>query len=199
MPGSAFDFHAGGEDPAVTLRRAHESAAAVLARVQNGGDAGVLERLVEHTDQHGLDLVAQLWAVAGPRTLPGALWRLYLLRAAIRDDPDGTALAFGRGREVLTTIDPVIAGAPDPAGPDQVAGLVDDILRGVFRGELADALDRAAAYCRVCAAGWLELADARDAGDSVHATALTARAARLSSIGDDLDSCAALERREALG
>ncbi len=199
MPSAAFDFHAGGEDPAVTLRRAHETAAAVLARVRDDADADVVDRLVEHTDQHGLDLVAQLWAVAGPRTLPGALWRLYLLRAAIRDDPQGTALAFGRGRDALATIDPVIAGAPDPAGPQQVADLVDDILRGVFRGDLGDALDRAAAYCRVCAAGWLELADARDAGDPDHAAALTIRAARLSSIGDDLDACAGLERREALG
>jgi hypothetical protein len=68
----------------------------------------------------------------------------------------------------------------------------------VFQGDLAGALDRAAAYCRVSASGWVSIADDRDAADAEHASALTARAARLTSIGDELTACARLERRDAL-
>lgn len=198
IPNDHFEYHVGGEDPAVTLRRAHESAAALLARARNATDEGVVERLLTHTDEHGLDLVAQLWAAAGPHTLPGALWRLYLLRAAIREDPSASSLAFRTGSAALSTIDPVVAGAADPTGPDELSALADEILRGVFQGDLGIALERASAYCRICAAGWVELADARDPADPQHATALTARAARFDSFADDLDQCARLERREAL-
>jgi hypothetical protein len=197
MPGGAFDAFEGGEDPARTQRRAHASAAALLSRARDADDE-VVERIVRHADEHGLDIVAQLWAVAGPRTLPGALWRLHLLRAAIRDDAEGNAYAFRRGTELLPTIHPVVAGAPVPTGPSEIRELADEILRGVYRGDLASALDRAAAYSRVAASGWLDLADAREAGDPVHASTLTARAARLSTIAADLEASAALERREAL-
>lgn len=198
MPGARFEAFEGGEDPALTLRRAHESAAALLSRTRDTDDEGVVQRLLQHTDEHGLDLVAQLWAVAAPSSLPGALWRIHLLRAAIRDDADGNALAFRRGAELLPTIDPVVAGASMPTGPEEIMTLADEILRGVFRGDLAVALDRAAAYARVSAAGWVDFADARELGDAAHASALTARAARLADIGADLDAAARLERRDAL-
>jgi len=198
IPNDHFEYHVGGEDPAVTLRRAHESAAALLARARQTTDEGVVDRLLTHTDEHGLDLVAQLWAAAGPHTLPGALWRLYLLRTAVRDDPNGSALAYRTGAAALSTIDPVVAGASEPTGPEQISALADEILRGVFQGDLGTALERASAYCRICAVGWAELADARDPADPEHATALTARAARFDSFGDDLDQAARLERRDQL-
>jgi len=198
MPNENFDFYEGGEDPAITLRRAHESASALLRRARETTDDDVVERLLRHTDEHGLDLVAQLWSTVSAASLPGALWRIYLLRAAIREDPEAASVAFRRGEEELSTIDPVVAGAVTPTGPDEILALSDDILRGVFRGDLAAALDRAAAYCRVSASGWLAIADARDAADPGHAGALTARASRLVTIADDLTACARLERRDAL-
>ena len=198
LPGSAFDYHEGGEDPAVTVRRAHESARMLVARAHDTDDAGAVDRLVRHTDEHGLDLVAQLWATVGAETLPGALWRLYLLRAAIRSDPEAASLAYRLGEESLRTIHPVVAGAADPAGPDELDALADEILRGAFRGDLALALDRASSYCRVAAAGWIGLADARDLAAPDDATVLTTRAARLSTIADELDQCARLERRGSL-
>ncbi|WBU36695.1 DNA-directed RNA polymerase subunit beta [Homoserinibacter sp. YIM 151385] len=198
LPGAAFDAFQGGEDPAVTLRRAHESAAALLSRTRQSDDEGVIGRLLAHTDEHGLDLVARLWAVATPGSLPGALWRIHLLRAAIRDDAAGSALAFRHGTELLPTIDPVVAGAATPTGPEEILRLADDILRGVFQGDLADALARAGAYCRLSAAGWLDLADAREQGDPEHASALTRRADRLAAMGEELEDAARLERRDAL-
>ena len=198
MPNQSFDYHQGGEDPAVTSRRAHESANAVLARVRATEDVAVLERMLHHGDEHGLDLLAQLWAEVGAATLPGALWRLYLVRAAIRSDPDGSSLAYRHGERLLATIDPVVAGTPGAAGPDEITALAEEILRGAFRGDFAVALDRAAAYCRVSSAGWVELADAREPAAPDAASALTARAARWDTIAMELDVCARLERREAL-
>ncbi|MBD3752985.1 MAG: DNA-directed RNA polymerase subunit beta, partial [Micrococcales bacterium] len=75
---------------------------------------------------------------------------------------------------------------------------VDTILRGLFRGDFAVALDRAAAFCRVQAAGATYLADDYNATESDRSAAFTTRALRLSDYASDLSACAALWRRESL-
>src|SRR3954470_22763378 len=157
--GYQFEALQGGEDPAAVSRLAHETAAAIVTRVRAEKDEAVVERLITFTDEHGIDAIAELWSRATPRSLPGALWRIYLLRAMIRSDPAAISLFYQRGVSVTRTIDPVVAGAPEPAGPDEVLELADRILRGVFTGDLAIALDRAAAFARVVAAGCASLAD----------------------------------------
>ena len=162
---------------------------------------GPVERLVTYTDEHGIDAIAELWSHASAKSLPGALWRVYLLRTLIRQDPLGISLAFQRGTEVSHTIDQVVAGAPVPAGPDEVRELADRILHGLFAGDFAVALDRAAAFSRVVAAGFTSLADDADAADAVHPDRpgeLTQRALRLTQLADELSSCARLWRRDAL-
>ena len=196
--GSKFDSLEGGDDPARVMRVAHESARELLRRARNAGDADVVDRLVHYTDEHGVDALAELWARSGPRTLPGALWRLYLVRLLIHQDPAGVSLLFQRGTEVLPTIDPLIAGAPTPAGPDEVTDLADRILRGVFDGDFALALDRAAAFCRVTAAGASSVADDQDAASPARASELTTRALRLTTTAEELAACARLARDGAL-
>lgn len=191
-------FEGSAPDPAVTRRIAHDTARGLVARVRDSGDPEVLDRVIGFTDEHGLDAVAELWARSSPRSLPGALWRVYLLRTMIRQDPDGVALLFQRGTEVLRTIDPIVAGAPSPAGPDEVLDLSDRILRGVFDGDLADALERAAAFCRVEAAGAASVADDQDAASPERSTELTTRASRLSTIAEELAMCARLARDDSL-
>ncbi|MCS0498773.1 DNA-directed RNA polymerase subunit beta [Protaetiibacter mangrovi] len=191
-------FESSSPDPAVTRRIAHDTARSLVSRVRDAGDPSVVDRVVGFTDEHGLETIAELWAMSGPRTLPGALWRIYLLRVMIRQDPDGVALLFQRGTEVLATIDPIVAGAPTPAGPQEVLELSDRILRGVFEGDFADALERAAAFCRVEAAGAASVADDQDAAAPERSTELTTRAARLTTIAEDLASCARLARDDSL-
>ena len=169
-----------------------------MRRVRESADPDVVKRLVHFTDEHGIDTLAELWAMAGPLTLPGALWRIYLLRAMILSDPELAALAFRRGSDVLTTIDPVIAGAPTPAGPAEVVELADRILRGVFQGNFAHALERAAAFCRIESAGAASLADDQDAASDTRSALLTTRAARLATMGDELAASARLSREDAL-
>ncbi|MFZ4842669.1 MULTISPECIES: DNA-directed RNA polymerase subunit beta [Mycetocola] len=161
-------------------------------------DADILDRLVAYTDNHGIETLAELWATAPARSLPGALWRIYLLRALIRQDPHTSSLIFRRGSEVIPTIDPVIAGAAVPTNVEEITTLADEILRGVFDGDFAIALDRAAAYCRINAAGCVSLANDADPIHPERAEGLTRRALRYSTLGDELAACSKLWRSESL-
>jgi len=196
--GDKFDTYEGGEDPAQILRVAHDTAHALVNRARESDDPEVLNRLVAYTDANGIDAVAELWARSSPRSLPGALWRIYLIRVLIRQDPTGTSYLFQRGTEVLPTIDALVAGAPMPTGPDEITDLADQILRGLFRGDFAIALDRAAAFCRILSAGCTSVADDADPVNPERATELTTRADRLSLTAEELTACARLYRAGAL-
>ncbi len=193
-----FDEFVGGDDPAQIMRLAHDTASALVNRARDTDDEAVIDRLVAYTDEHGLDAVAELWGRSSPRSLPGALWRIYLVRLLIRQDAEGTSYIFQRGAEVLTTIDTVVAGAPLPTGPDEITALADQILRGLFRGDFAVALDRAAAFCRVTAAGCTSIADDADVTDSDRATELTTRALRFTQLAEEFAACARMHRAGSL-
>lgn len=195
---AAFRSREGGDDPARVMRAAHESARRLMSRARDVGDPAILDRLVHYTDEHGLDALAELWAGSAPHTLPGALWRLYLVRLLVHQDPAGVSLLFQRGAEVLPTIDALVAGAPIPAGPGEVADLADRILRGAFEGDFALALDRAAAFCRVTAAGASSVADDQDAASPERASELTTRGLRLTTTAEELAVCGRLARDGAL-
>jgi len=197
-PAELFDRLYSGDDPAEVSRIAHSTAAALLARVREDPDLDVVERLVAFTDRHGIDDIADLWSRAPARSLPGALWRLYLLQLMIHDDPRTAALLFERGRLARSGADEVVAGAPTPAGPDELVTLIDTILRGLFQGDFAVALERAASFCRIVAAGAVQLADDHDVAEPARASAFTTRALRLDTYAEDLSGAAALWRRDAL-
>jgi len=196
--GHRFEAYLGGEDPARIRAVAHETARALLDRGHAPGADAAVDRMLAFADEQGIDAIAELWAHAADDSLPGALWRLYLLRALIRQAPEEAANAFRRGADALPTADEAIAGAPRPAGPEEVVDLADRILRGAFAGDLADALERAAACCRILAAGSVLEADASDVADPDRATALTTRAARLTGMSVELRGCARLERAGSL-
>ncbi len=197
-PAELFDRRFSAEDPAEVSRVAHSTAQALLSRVRSDPDGAVVDRLVAFTDSHGIDDIAELWSRSPARSLPGAMWRLYLVQLMIHDDPRTAALLYERGRVELASSDDVVAGAPNPAGPDELVQLVDTILRGLFEGDFAVALDRAAAFCRVQASGATHLADDYEPTEPERSSALTTRALRLSDYAADLAACAGLWRREAL-
>lgn len=193
-----FDRTFAADDQAEANRVAHATASALLARVRAAPHDDVIDRLIAFSDDHGIDTIAELWAHSPARTLPGALWRLYLLQLMIHDDAATSALLYERGRAQLSTMDEVVAGAPAPAGPDELVALIDEILRGVFAGDFALALERAASFARVVASGATALADDYDATEPERASGFTTRAARLAAYAEDLRAAAALWRREAL-
>jgi hypothetical protein len=47
----------------------------------------------------------------------------------------------------------VVAGVADPPGPDELKVMIDQVLRGIVRGDFADVLFRASAFARVVATG----------------------------------------------
>ncbi|MGH3367410.1 MAG: hypothetical protein ACRDOY_09420 [Nocardioidaceae bacterium] len=183
MPGSsAFDALPGGEDPALRAEVAHRTAALLIRGARSQDDQAVTERIVRLADEHGLDTVADLWASAPPDSLPGALWRLYLVRSWVQADPAVAAREFAAGRR-HAPVQEVVAGVVDPPGPEEVRDLADTVLRGVASGDLATTLDRAAAFTRIVAAGRAELPDS----DAI-------AAARLVTLSDQLTSAARAER-----
>ncbi len=173
----------GASDPIAELHAAHESAATLVHAGRAASDPAVTARLVALVDELGLATVADLWAARPARSLPGALWRLYLLREWMRTDPTGAAREYAAGVRFAEP-DHVVAGV-EPPGPDEVRRVADAILRGVFRGDLAVALERAAAFCQVVASG---------RGDLARGVPDLERAGRLQQLARDLTACARLWR-----
>jgi len=181
-------------DPAEVSAIAHATATALLSRGQNSEDVQVREALVRFADEHGLDTLADLWSRAHPLSLPGALWRLYLVRAVVHHNPHDTAQLFQKGVDELHTIDVLVAGAPDPLSAEGFSDVLDDILMGAFDGELAHALERAAAVATAVSAGAISLA----LSDDREASYLTSRSLKWSVIAQELEGCASRARKGTL-
>lgn len=191
-PGSFDSVADSGLDPAVITQIAQETAAVLLRVGRASDDPAVTQRLVALVEDVGLTTIAELWADRPARSLPGALWRLYVLREWVQRDPVGASRDYTEGIR-FADVAGVVAGAASPPGPDEMRDLADAILRGVFDGDVGVALHRAAAFCRVVAAG-----RASSGAGAEHGESQARRAASVLTMGDDLDACAVLWRRQAL-
>ena len=80
LPNEVFDWFEGAEDPATTHYIARETSWALLDRVRSETDPTVVERVLAHAQNEGVDDIAEMWANAHKHSLAGTLWRLYLLR-----------------------------------------------------------------------------------------------------------------------
>lgn len=195
------------EDTAVASELAHRTAALLLGAADDG-DLLTRQAVVDAVARHGVDDVAQMWASSPATTLPGALWRLFLVREWVRRDPDLVE------RRYATTVDL----RQDPAAqerlshllratqadqvrpvpsPEQVREVIDQVLAGALtdpRGELARVLTVAAAFLRALAAGstpvWIE-----DDADEL-AVQVTRRDSALLRTAEELSEAA---RRAASG
>jgi hypothetical protein len=174
-------------DPVAALHAAHESAAALLHTGRAATDPAVTARLVALADEVGLDTLAEVWSARPAHSLPGALWRLYLLREWVATDPALAAREYAAGIR-FTEPNHAVAGV-DPPGPNEVRRVADEILAGVFDGDFAVALERAAAFCQVVASGRADVTEGKQA-------VLTA--ARLQEMATDLAVCARLWRADKL-
>lgn len=193
-----FERVEGDVDPVLRLQLASETAQALLARVRAGADPEVVERILRLAGRDGIDTVAELWSHARPHSLPGALWRVHLLHALVTQRADEVAHLYQAGADALPTAAPVVAGVPAPATPAELRTLTETILRGVFSGDFAMALERAAAFATVTAAGAVHAAHDDEATHPERASERTRLAARLTDIAEDLRVCARLWRAESL-
>ncbi|WP_448062841.1 hypothetical protein [Cellulomonas hominis] len=189
----------GGIDPALRSQVAHTSAAALVHRGRSDApdDPALVGRLVRLVEAEGLDVVAALWADSPPATLPGALWRLYVLREWVRRDPHTLAERYRLGVSAAPVHD-VVAGVASPPGPAELRDVVDAVLSGVYTGDLDVALERGAAFCRVLATGAAFDADYLEGSDSDAAARLTRGASSLVRTAEELEHAAALWRTDRL-
>jgi hypothetical protein len=194
---AALDSLGGSPDPAQLAEAAHATASLLVESGRATDDPAARDRLVSLVDDVGLDTVAEMWAQRPARSLPGALWRLYALREWVRTDAGEAAADFSAGRDDAQ-VPHVIAGAADPPTPEALRVLLDEVLHGVFAGDLDVALERAGAFCRVVVAGRVRRADDVDAVDPLAAAALTRSAASLRDTADDLEAAASLWRTHDL-
>ena len=185
----------GDEDPALRSEIAHTTAQALV----HGGRAGaeedpeLVQRLVHLVDTEGLDEIAALWARSPHTTLPGTLWRLYLLREWVGRDPQTVADRYRLGVQ-RAEVAGAVAGVASPPGPQDVKVLVDRVLAGLYAADLAVALERAAAFLRVLATGSAIDADWIQEDDDELAFRVTRRAGGLLSTAEELEEAAELYR-----
>ena len=174
----------------VTYESRAELAAATAEVLVNEGRGNGDDRFVGLADRVGLETLAELWRDADPVSLPGALWALYLLRQWCHSSED-EVVRLWRAGEPVAAVEAAVAGVDDLADVDSVRRVADAVLTGVYRGDLAVALERAAALFRVIAAGRRELAgEPGEATDPAQREAQLARAERNERAAADLTAAA---------
>ncbi|MFC6159393.1 hypothetical protein [Kribbella jiaozuonensis] len=186
LPGNKlFESLPGAADPATVTEAAHRTAELLVRGVRKSEDAEVHARVVKLADEYGLDELAELWSDSPADSLPGALWRLYVLRSWVHSNAEEVSREFATGRK-YAEVHAVVAGVAEPPGPAEVRDMVDAVLRGVATGDFATTLDRAAAFARIIATGRAHLAD--DGHDQVLS------ASKLVETADQLQTAARAER-----
>ncbi len=181
----------------LTLRGevAHTTARALVHGGRASEDPDVHERLLRLVEAEGLDTIAELWADSPAGTLPGALWRLYLLREWVRRDAPTVAERYRMGTAAAEVHD-VVAGVASPPGPEEVRAVADAVLSGVYTADLAVALERAGAFCRVLATG--SAVDAGLMADDDAAGRVTRGASGLVRTAEELERAASMWRAGSL-
>ena len=169
----------GEPDPATSMDLAHDSARALLDGVFHSSDPEVVRRVVALAADDGLTELAALWSAAPASTLPGALWRLYVLHTWVQRSGDEVARRYRAGYRTVPGLR-YLTGFAEPPEVTQVQETMDDILRGAFTGDLGLALRRAGAVATLLAHGTAHLAD-EDPGEE-----RTRQAERLLRTGEEL-------------
>jgi hypothetical protein len=139
---------AGGAGPQSRAEVAAATAALVMAVGRDCDGPG----LVELADEVGMDTLAALWRDADPVSLPGALWTLYVLRQWCLTR-DHEVARLWRAGAALAPAEALVAGVAEDGDADDVRRMGDAVLSRAYRGDFAVALERAAAFFRVIAAG----------------------------------------------
>jgi hypothetical protein len=187
LPGNQlFEAQPGGDDPAELAAAGHRIATLLVRGPRDDSDRGLVDRVLHLADEEGLGVIAELWSHAAADSLPGTLWRLYLLRTWVHRQPDQASREFAAGK-AYAPVHEVLAGVVDPPGPAEVIALVDTVVRGIVGDDFDVTLDRAASFAHIVGIGRAQL----DHGDP-HS------AARLVDTAVHLRRAAELERMSQL-
>lgn len=178
----------GDEDPASLSAVAHTAAWALMGIGDETFSDEAVARLRETVRARGVDTIAHVWSRSPEFTLPGALWRVYLLHEWYHRDPILVAERYAEGSRA-----PIIQGLEAPVELRPLSLIMEE-LDSLLRGDLTDddleyVLREASRAMRVLAAGeagalWIE-----DPTDPL-AHRVTMRHSALLVTADELDVAA---------
>lgn len=181
----------GGLDPQLSGEIAHMTAGVIVDRGRAEAAPDVVERLITLVDREGIDVVAGMWADSPATTLPGVLWRMYSLREQVRKAPDMVTDHYRAGL-AAAEVQHAVVGVTEPPVPSALLALLDTVLSGLFTGDFAVALERAAAFCRVLSTGAAYEAQRLEESDALTARKLVRVALDHSAVAAELTSAAQL-------
>ena len=196
----------GAVDTAAASELAHQAAQALVGggapvgdepdAAGAPGDSGewiTRPGVVAAVADHGVDAVAELWADSPAATLPGSLWRLFLVREWIRRDPAPIARRYATVIDLSAADDSALSrfeAARAEAEPAPSPGDLRAALDRVLAGDLADVVALApvllvvAGFLRALAAGSNPVWIADDADEL--ADRVTRRDSALLATADEL-------------
>lgn len=161
----------GDDDPAESSELAHGTAQAIIG--QPDAPVELAERIRETVVSEGFDAVAALWSRSPATTLPGTLWRLYLLHEWIGRDPHTVAARFEDGSP-----DGVVA-------PGQLVDALTGLFAGQHPGDLATICEDTADLLAVLVRGAVSsLAPSSGEDEATSTEALMATATELHQSAD---------------
>lgn len=124
------------------LELAHATAAALVPSRNRSFEPADRERVLAVIDAEGIDAVAESWVDAPELSLPGVLWRGYLLREWIRRYPDvvthrytAARVAFGEENDKESAL---------VSTPAMVKMTWDNVFSGEFEGDFTDVVRQSA-------------------------------------------------------
>ncbi len=188
----------GDSDVAYNSELAHTSAQALVSMGHHHSedDPSVRERILTLAAEEGIDVIAEAWVRSPEDTLPGALWRGYLLREWIRrysgeveERFEAARLVFEReGEEGYARISSTLR-------PEAVRELWESVFAGGFAGQLAEVLGQSARFL-----GFLAAIEVIWISDDDHplATEVTRRDEALIRTAKELAVAAQLAGKDAL-
>lgn len=132
----------GNSDIVAASELAHTTASVVVPLPgDNELDADVRERVQALLDNEGIDTLAESWVTMPAESLPGALWRGYLLREWVRRFPDDAHVRFAAAKASGAEPAEDVTLVPDPAA---VRALWDKVFAGGFTGDFVEVLRESA-------------------------------------------------------
>ncbi|MDD7465653.1 MAG: hypothetical protein PUK59_05395 [Actinomycetaceae bacterium] len=134
----------GSDDIAQSSELAHTTATVVVPlREDFTIDAAGRKRLLTIIREEGIDSLAETWVASPADSLPGILWRGYLLREWVRRFPDEASERFTASRySGMTTV----AELSSVSDPQTVRALWDEVFAGNFTGDFAHVLRASARF-----------------------------------------------------
>lgn len=135
----------GEADTATTSELAHTSAQAIVPLVTGRQEEDdVIERVQELIRDEGIDVIAESWVNSPEESLPGTLWRGFLLSEWIRRFPDEADLRYAAAQKAVGESEP--EKLDQVPSPREVRAKWDEVFEGNYRGDFADVLRSSARF-----------------------------------------------------